>query len=86
MVDEVAMQVCVDQLACFGLHPCGHERGQVPLGVAVKDNLIVDQAQGVLSRHARLRQRLVGDVLDDEPVAEPARKALDIVFRHHRTP
>jgi hypothetical protein len=66
VVDEVAVGVLGDDPLRLGLHPGGHEGGEVPGGVAVDGHLLVDQVIGVLGRHAVLREAHVGRPLDEE--------------------
>ena len=72
VIDEVAVQALRDDPLSLGLHPGGHERGEVALRVAVKHQLLPDQPHRVLRRHARLGELVVRNLLADEPVAEPA--------------
>ena len=77
VVDEVAVQALGDDPLRLRLHPRGHERREVALRVAVQHQLLPDQPHRVDGRHARLRQLVVGHVLADELVAEPALEVVE---------
>ena len=62
VVDEVAVEVVGDQPLRLGLHPGGHEGGQVAHRVALELELLADQPHGVQRPHPR-----VGEALRTEP-------------------
>ncbi|HEY6638046.1 MAG TPA: hypothetical protein VIZ61_10240 [Solirubrobacterales bacterium] len=69
VVDEVPVQVLTDQLGDVRTHPGGDEGGEVPLGVAVEEELLLDQVLGVHRIHRVLRDPVIGGGLADEATA-----------------
>ena len=78
VVDEVAVQVLGDHPLRLGLHPGGHERGQVAHRDPVEHQLLADQPHGVDRGHAVLRQLVVGRRLEQEAVAELAGEFVEL--------
>jgi hypothetical protein len=76
VVDEVAVRVLGDDPLRLGLHPRGHEGGEVALGNAVEDHLLADQPQRVQRRHRLVRDLVVRDVLEHEAAAKADRPPL----------
>jgi predicted lipoprotein with Yx(FWY)xxD motif len=65
------LQVLGDHLPRLVLHPGGDEGGEVPLGLAVEEQVLLDQMHGLAGRHALCRELLVWRVLGQEPRRHP---------------
>jgi hypothetical protein len=63
LVDQVLVERLGGELVCLGLHPTGHERGEVERGVAVEVELVVDELVGGVGAHPLLWQAVLGDVV-----------------------
>ena len=70
VVDEVGVQVLGDHPLGLGLHPGGHEGGEVAQRKAVEQELLAEQAHRVDRRHAGLGQLAVRRLVEQEAVAE----------------
>ena len=79
VVDEVAVEVLGDDPLRLGLHPGGHEGGQVAHRDPVEHQLLADQPHGVDGGHAVLRQLVVGCRLEQEAVAELVGQVLELM-------
>ena len=91
LVDHVLVEALRHQLPCLGLHPGGHERGQVEPGVAVQHQLVGDHLVGEVRRHLAGRDVVAGDRLTLEgeqrgrgQIVRWAGRALGVLQRHGR--
>ena len=69
VIDEVAVEVLRDDPLRLGLHPGGHEGGEVALRIALERQVLRDQAHRLRSRHALLRELHAGNLVHEEPVS-----------------
>jgi len=70
LVDHVLGQAFGHEPAHLGLHPVGHERGQVLAGVAVEHQLVVDDLVGRGRRHLAVGQSPRGNRASTAPWAK----------------
>jgi hypothetical protein len=69
VVDEVPVQVLADQLRDVRAHPGRHEGRQVLLGIAIEEELLLDQETRVGGIHCALWELVIGRRLTEEPAA-----------------